>query len=135
MDPLSAHLFAARQLPLARAIKTMSPGRPLVLPLDRLRMTDVDEVGGKNASLGEMISQLAGAGIRVPGGFATTAAAYRDFMAHNGLATRIAERIKGLDVEDVRALAKAGAEIRRRLGMNQEQFWTQIGVTQSGGSR
>jgi len=91
----------------------MSPGRPLVLPLDQLRMTDVDEVGGKNASLGEMINQLAGAGIRVPGGFATTAAAYRDFLAHDGLATRIAERIKGLDVEDVRALAKAGAEIRQ----------------------
>jgi len=91
----------------------MSPGRPLVLPLDRLRMSDVEEVGGKNASLGEMISQLAGAGIRVPGGFATTAAAYRDFLAHEGLADRIAGRIKGLDVEDVRALARAGSEIRQ----------------------
>jgi pyruvate,water dikinase len=76
-------------------------------------MSDVEEVGGKNASLGEMISQLAGAGIRVPGGFATTAAAYRDFLAHEGLADRIAGRIKGLDVEDVRALARAGSEIRQ----------------------
>jgi hypothetical protein len=54
-----------------------------VIALDRLRMTDVERVGGKNASLGEMISQLAGAGIRVPGGFATTAAAFREFLDHN----------------------------------------------------
>ena len=63
---------------------------PLVVPFERLRMTDVERVGGKNASLGEMISQLAGAGIRVPGGFATTAAAYREFLQHEGLAGRIA---------------------------------------------
>ena len=62
-----------------------------VVPFEQLRMTDVERVGGKNASLGEMISQLAGAGIRVPGGFATTAFAYREFLRHGGLAERIAE--------------------------------------------
>ncbi|WP_034297413.1 phosphoenolpyruvate synthase [Herbaspirillum sp. RV1423] len=81
-------------------------------------MTDVESVGGKNASLGEMISQLAGAGVRVPGGFATTAQAFRDFLEHsaNGgatLAQRIADRLAKLDIEDVRALAQAGAEIRQ----------------------
>ncbi|NUZ06224.1 phosphoenolpyruvate synthase [Piscinibacter koreensis] len=84
----------------------------LVVPLDQLRMTDVESVGGKNASLGEMISQLAASGVRVPGGFATTAHAFRTFLAHQGLAGRIAERLKTLDTDDVRALAEAGAEIR-----------------------
>jgi pyruvate, water dikinase len=83
-----------------------------VVPFDSLRMTDVDRVGGKNASLGEMISQLSGAGIRVPGGFATTAHAYREFLAHEGLAQRIASRLSSLDIDDVSALARAGAEIR-----------------------
>ncbi len=83
-----------------------------VISFERLRMTDVDRVGGKNASLGEMISQLAGAGIRVPGGFATTAFAYREFLAHEGLAARIAGRLDGLDIDDVVGLAKVGAEIR-----------------------
>ena len=83
-----------------------------VVPFERLRMTDVERVGGKNASLGEMISQLAGAGIRVPGGFATTAFAFREFLAHNDLEARIAARLAALDVDDVRALAAAGAEIR-----------------------
>ncbi|HWW03871.1 phosphoenolpyruvate synthase [Collimonas sp.] len=81
-------------------------------------MTDVDSVGGKNASLGEMISQLAGAGVRVPGGFATTAQAFRDFLSHSAdggapLADRIAERLANLNIDDVRALAQAGAEIRQ----------------------
>jgi pyruvate,water dikinase len=76
-------------------------------------MTDVQEVGGKNASLGEMIGQLAGAGIRVPGGFATTATAFRDFLAHNGLAGRIEAKLASLDVDDVRALAVTGSEIRK----------------------
>lgn len=78
-----------------------------------LRMTDVEEVGGKNASLGEMISQLSTAGVRVPGGFATTAEAYRAFLAHNGLADRINASLDSLDVDDVDALLKTGAEIRR----------------------
>jgi pyruvate,water dikinase len=75
-------------------------------------MTDVGDVGGKNASLGEMISQLGGAGIRVPGGFATTAFAFREFLAQGDLARRIEQRLASLDVEDVAALARAGAEIR-----------------------
>ena len=85
----------------------------LVVPFETLRMTDVDAVGGKNASLGEMISQLAATGVRVPGGFATTANAFRRFLAHDGLATRIEARLGGLDTEDTRALAQAGAQIRQ----------------------
>lgn len=84
-----------------------------VLPFDQLRMTDVDTVGGKNASLGEMISQLADAGVRVPGGFATTAQAFRDFLAQTGLDSKIAERLLTLDADDVRALAEAGKNIRQ----------------------
>jgi len=84
----------------------------LVVPLEQLRMTDVEAVGGKNASLGEMISQLAGSGVRVPGGFATTAHAFRTFLSHDGLAARIAKRLADLDADDVRALAEAGAQIR-----------------------
>ncbi|HBD35043.1 MAG TPA: phosphoenolpyruvate synthase, partial [Cupriavidus sp.] len=83
-----------------------------VLPFEQLRMQDVEVVGGKNSSLGEMISQLAGAGVRVPGGFATTALAFRYFLAHNNLTSRISERLKTLNVDDVKALAEAGAEIR-----------------------
>ena len=84
----------------------------LVVPFEQLRMTDVEAVGGKNASLGEMISQLAASGVRVPGGFATTAHAFRQFLAHGGLDRRIQDRLATLDTEDVRALAQAGAEIR-----------------------
>ena len=80
---------------------------------DGLRMGDVEQVGGKNASLGEMISQLAGTGVRVPGGFATTAEAFRDFLRHNDLEARIEEVLSSLDVDDVKALAKAGAEVRQ----------------------
>jgi len=83
----------------------------LVVPFERLRMSDVDAVGGKNASLGEMISQLP-QGVRVPGGFATTAHAFRQFLAHGGLADKIAARLHALDVDDVRALTQAGGEIR-----------------------
>ncbi|MFO1181121.1 phosphoenolpyruvate synthase [Ottowia sp.] len=83
----------------------------LVVPFEQLRMTDVEAVGGKNASLGEMISQLP-QGVRVPTGFATTAHAFREFLKHQGLAERISQRLAALDVDDVRALAEAGAEIR-----------------------
>ena len=82
-----------------------------VVSFEHLRMTDVEAVGGKNASLGEMISQLPG-GVKVPGGFATTAFAFREFLKHQDLAGLISQRLTALDVEDVRALAKAGAEIR-----------------------
>jgi len=86
---------------------------PFVLPFEKLRMTDVDKVGGKNSSLGEMISQLADTGVRVPGGFATTAQAYRDFLAQSGLDAKINAVLDSLDVDDVNALVKAGAEIRQ----------------------
>src|SRR5512134_1034166 len=85
----------------------------LVVPFEHLRMTDVESVGGKNASLGEIISQLAASGVRVPGGFATTAHAFLQFLAHNGLADKINARLAALNTDDVRALAEAGAEIRR----------------------
>lgn len=83
----------------------------LVVPFEHLRMSDVESVGGKNASLGEMISQLP-SGVKVPTGFATTAHAFREFLAFEGLADRINARLDALDTEDVRALAEAGAEIR-----------------------
>ena len=82
-----------------------------VIPFNELRMSDVEVVGGKNASLGEMISQLPN-GVRVPTGFATTAHAFREFLKHDGLTERISQRLATLDTEDVRALAAAGAEIR-----------------------
>ena len=84
-----------------------------VIWFENLRMTDVEQVGGKNASLGEMISQLAEKGVRVPGGFATTAEAYRAFLSHNGLNERISAALAGLDVDDVAELARVGAQIRQ----------------------
>jgi len=86
----------------------------LVVPFENLRMTDVESVGGKNASLGEMISQLPTGpqGVRVPTGFATTAHAFRVFLAHAGLDKKINGVLDNLDTEDVRALAAAGAQIR-----------------------
>ena len=85
----------------------------LVIPFEKLRMNDVEQVGGKNSSLGEMISQLADTGVRVPGGFATTAHAYRVFLAQSGLDAKINAALDALDVEDVNALVKTGAEIRQ----------------------
>jgi len=84
----------------------------LVVPLENLRMTDVEAVGGKNASLGEMISQLAASGVRVPGGFATTAHAFREFLKYEGLDRRIEATLADLDSDDVRALAEVGARVR-----------------------
>ena len=84
-----------------------------VIWFENLRMTDVESVGGKNASLGEMISQLSEKGVRVPGGFATTADAYRAFLAHNGLSDRISAALSALDVDDVVELARVGKEIRQ----------------------
>ena len=83
-----------------------------ILWFDEIGMADLPQVGGKNASLGEMVSRLGDAGIRVPGGFATTADAYRDFLAHDGLAERIDALVGPLDVEDVAALTRAGATVR-----------------------
>ena len=84
-----------------------------VVSLDKLGKHDVEHVGGKNASLGEMISKLAGAGVSVPGGFATTAQAYRDFLEQSGLNDQIHKALDALDVDDVNALAKTGAQIRQ----------------------
>ena len=83
-----------------------------VVPFERLGRHDVDTVGGKNSSLGEMISSLAQAGVRVPGGFATTAHAYREFLAQGGLDERIRKELANLDVDDVEKLAATGARIR-----------------------
>ena len=83
-----------------------------VIDFRELRMTDVEQVGGKNASLGEMISQLSKTAVRGPGGFATTAEAYREFLAFGGLHDRIHQTLDQLNIEDVDALARAGAEIR-----------------------
>ncbi|HZH44290.1 MAG TPA: phosphoenolpyruvate synthase [Lysobacter sp.] len=83
-----------------------------ILWLHALRLDDLARVGGKNASLGEMIGHLAGLGVSVPGGFATTAEAFKAFIAHNDLHQRIFDRLAALDVEDVQALTAAGKEIR-----------------------
>ncbi len=84
-----------------------------VIPFEELRMTDVEVVGGKNASLGELISQLSNAGVRVPGGFATTARAFRDFLRESGLADRIDAALRQLDIADLAALASTGSQIRK----------------------
>jgi pyruvate,water dikinase len=84
-----------------------------VVSLDKLGKHDVEHVGGKNASLGEMISNLAGAGVSVPGGFATTAQAYRDFLEQSGLNDQIHQALDALDVDDVNELARTGAKIRQ----------------------
>src|ERR1019366_1129670 len=86
--------------------------QPYVIPFQTLGIADIPEVGGKNASLGEMISNLSSSGVNVPGGFATTAQAYRDFLAHDGLDKRIEEAVSKLNVDDVVALAEAGRKIR-----------------------
>src|SRR5471032_2265389 len=78
-------------------------------------MRDVETVGGKNASLGEMIGQLSNLGVHVPGGFATTAQAFRDFLAQGGLATRISKQLSELDVSDVTKLAATGSDIRNAV--------------------
>ncbi len=130
-----ASVFMSNQQTVAHA------GDAYVLPFEQLRMTDVESVGGKNASLGEMISQLASAGVRVPTGFATTALAFRDFLNHNQLTERIQQRLLNLNIDDVRALAQAGAEIRRwieeaplqpRLEAEIRQAFTQLDASDQG---
>src|SRR5262245_34212518 len=86
--------------------------QPRIVSLERLPMKDIQQIGGKNASLGEMIGQLGSMGIRVPGGFATTAFAFHEFLAHGDLAARIAGRLDKLDVDDVAELARAGTQVR-----------------------
>ncbi len=92
-------------------MSTLFAATDLVVPFENLRMDDVEAVGGKNASLGEMISQLP-TGVKVPTGFATTAHAFRQFLAHDALADKIKQRLDNLNTDDVRALAVAGADIR-----------------------
>lgn len=84
----------------------------MVLPLGGLRLADVSTVGGKNASLGELIVELSQLGLRVPNGFATTTDAYRQFLSQDGLAERIARELAGLDVENLEQLTRTGALIR-----------------------
>jgi pyruvate,water dikinase len=107
-----------------------------VIPFERVRMRDLPQVGGKNASLGEMIGELGAAGIRVPGGFATTADAFREFLQQDGLAQRIERELASLDVNDVRALTRAGAAVRewiaaaplpRALVTDIEQAYARLG--------
>ena len=86
-----------------------------IVRLAECGMGDVARVGGKNASLGEMIAKLAGAGLAVPDGFATTADAYRDFLSQDGLYDRIHGKLAGLDIDDVGALARCGEEIRAMI--------------------
>src|SRR5438270_11720010 len=86
--------------------------KPYIIPFERLKNKDVELVGGKNASIGEMISRLASLGVSVPGGFATTSHAYRDFLAQDGLDQRIRSILASLDVDDVEKLAAVGKEIR-----------------------
>ncbi len=86
--------------------------KPYIIPFEQLKNKDVDLVGGKNASIGEMISGLASLGVSVPGGFATTSHAYRDFLAQGGLDERIRSALASLDVDDVQRLAVVGKEIR-----------------------
>src|ERR1700721_351083 len=85
---------------------------PYVIPFEKLKSKDIEIVGGKNASIGEMISTLSKLGVTVPGGFATTAHAYRDFLAQENLSGRIADALGSLDVDDVERLAAVGKQIR-----------------------
>ncbi len=109
--------------------------KPYVIRLSELGMNDVETVGGKNASLGEMIANLAGLGVSVPGGFATTAAAYREFLNAGGLGGRINAVLDDLDVDDIDALTAAGAQIRQwildaplpeRLMKDIEDAWAEM---------
>jgi pyruvate,water dikinase len=88
---------------------------PYVIPLDQLTLDDLEVVGGKNASLGEMITSLSRSGVKVPGGFATTAAAYRKYLEHEGLADRIDQLLTKLDVDNIEQLKKSGEQIRQWL--------------------
>ena len=96
-----------------------------------LGMHDVEEVGGKNASIGELIRHLARASVKVPNGFATTASAYREFLAQDSLGERIEERLQGLDVDDVAALAQAGADIRGMMAATALPIELAAGIRQA----
>ena len=106
----------AAQFPPGAAVARNRQGELVttyIIPFNQLGMRDVDRVGGKNASIGEMIGHLARVGVKVPDGFATTADAFREFLAQGGLAKRIADALATLDVEDVDRLAATGAQVRQ----------------------
>ena len=111
-------------------MSTLFNPNDLVVPFELLRMTDVESVGGKNASLGEMISHLP-TGVKVPTGFATTAHAFREFLKFDGLSEKINARLLALDTEDVRALALAGAEIRALVEAQPFPADLEAGIRQS----
>jgi pyruvate, water dikinase len=102
-----------------------------VIPFQQLGMHDVGKVGGKNASLGEMVSHLAAAGVKVPDGFATTAEAFNDFLQQSGLKSQIDQQLKTLDVDDVDTLAKVGAQIRQSILDTPFQPELQAAISQS----
>src|ERR1700724_3599056 len=115
--------------------------KPYIIPFEQLKNKDVELVGGKNASIGEMISALATLGVSVPGGFATTSHAYRDFLAQNGLDERIRSALAALDVDDVERLAVVGAQIRgwmlgtpfpKRLHEEIFESWRKMGKAAGG---
>ncbi|HEX3846712.1 MAG TPA: phosphoenolpyruvate synthase [Steroidobacteraceae bacterium] len=115
--------------------------KPYIIPFEQLKNKDVELVGGKNASIGEMISSLKSLGVAVPGGFATTSHAYRDFLAQDGLEERIRGALEGLDVDDVTRLAAVGAQIRgwmlatpfpRRLQDEIVAAWRKMGESAGG---
>src|SRR5689334_22581118 len=108
--PENWRLFRARPAKSSKIPEI--PLSNLVLWLDQLRLSDLGQVGGKNASLGEMIGNLAKLGVSVPSGFATTALAFQRFIAQSGLAKRIHDKLEGLNVDDIDTLTKAGAQIR-----------------------
>ncbi|VAW44037.1 Phosphoenolpyruvate synthase, partial [hydrothermal vent metagenome] len=83
-----------------------------IIKLDQLTLQDLDQVGGKNASLGEMITHLNGLGVKVPGGFATTADAFKEFLQTSGLNQRISDTLKNLDTDNIDDLRAAGKKIR-----------------------
>ena len=90
-----------------------NPEQPRVLDLEEVRLSDVEQVGGKNASLGELIGCLSQAGVEVPGGFATTADAFREFLEQDALGDRISGELAALEADDVQALARCGRRIRQ----------------------
>ena len=92
-----------------------------VIPFEKLRNSDVGIVGGKNASLGEMISQLSSQGVRVPTGFATTSSAFNDFLECNELDSKIIEELENLDINDTVSLVKSGKKIRQQQRPGQQQ--------------
>ena len=113
---------------------------PYIIPFEKLQSKDLEIVGGKNASIGEMISTLSNLGVSVPGGFATTSHAYRDFLAQDALGARIADTLATLDVDDVERLAIVGKQIRgwmlatpfpRRLSEEVLQAWRKWGAARS----